>query len=111
MVFVVNAFFLSFCEKKKEAENEEKNISGLQKKAKVNVNIDCFSLIKGQWKLFKGQWNVREKLGNCNFLMSGNPERYCDLKLVGAKGEPYPASKVACKGFLHFLLFFISGEV
>ena len=48
MVFVVNAFFPSFCEKKKEAENEENNIGGLQKKAKVNVNIDCFSLIKGQ---------------------------------------------------------------
>ena len=38
----------SFCEKRKETENEEKNIGGLQKKAKVNVNIDCFSLIKGQ---------------------------------------------------------------
>ena len=32
------------------------------KKAKVNVNMDCFSLIKGQWKLFKGQWKVREFL-------------------------------------------------
>ena len=32
------------------------------KKAKVNVNMDCFSLIKGQWKLFKGQWKVGEFL-------------------------------------------------
>ena len=32
------------------------------KKAKVNVNMDCFSLIKGQWKLFKGQWKVKELL-------------------------------------------------
>ena len=30
------------------------------KKAKANVNINCFSLIKGQ--------------GSCNFLMSGNPD-------------------------------------
>ena len=54
----------SFREKRKETENEEKNIGGLQKKAKVNVNIDCFSLIKGQWKLFKGQGKVKEKSGN-----------------------------------------------
>ena len=32
------------------------------KKAKVNGNMDCFSLIKDQWKLFKGQWKVREFL-------------------------------------------------
>ena len=32
------------------------------KKTKANVNIDCFSLIKGQWKLFKVQWKVREFL-------------------------------------------------
>ena len=34
------------------------------KKAKANVNMDCFSLIKGQWKLFKSQWKVTEKSGN-----------------------------------------------
>ena len=38
----------SFREKQKEVENEEKNIDGLQKKAKANVNMDCFSLIQGQ---------------------------------------------------------------
>ena len=32
----------------KEVENEEININSLQKKAKANVNIDCFSLMKGQ---------------------------------------------------------------
>ena len=52
MVFVVNAFFQipssSFREKQKEVENEERNVGGLQKKAKANVNIDCFSLIEGQ---------------------------------------------------------------
>ena len=36
------------------------------KKAKANENIDCFSLIKGQWKLFKGQWKVKEFLLNFN---------------------------------------------
>ena len=49
----MNAFFQipssSFGEKRrKEVENEEKYIDGLQKKTKANVNIDCFSLIKGQ---------------------------------------------------------------
>ena len=52
MVFVVNAFFQNpsspFREKRKEVENEEKNIDGLVKKTKANVNINCFSLIKGQ---------------------------------------------------------------
>ena len=52
MVYVVNALFQipfsSFREKWKEVENEEKNINGLQKKAKGNVNIDCYSSIKGQ---------------------------------------------------------------
>ena len=32
------------------------------KKAKVNGNMDCFSLIKDQWKRFKGQWKVGEFL-------------------------------------------------
>ena len=44
VVFVVNAFFQipssSFHTKRKEFENEEKNIDGLQKKAEVNVNVD-----------------------------------------------------------------------
>ena len=28
--------------------------------SKIVVNMDCFLLIKGQWKLFKGQGKVRE---------------------------------------------------
>ena len=28
----------------------------------------------GQWKLFCGQWKVREKSGICFILMGGNPE-------------------------------------
>ena len=52
MVFAVNDFFQipssTFREKRKEVENEEKNVDGLQKKTKANVNIDCYSLIKGQ---------------------------------------------------------------
>ena len=55
MVFFLNAFFQipssSFREKQKEGENEERNVDGLQKKAKANVNIDCFSLIEGQGKV------------------------------------------------------------
>ena len=51
----------SFCKKQKEVKNEEKNIDGPQK-AKVNVNIDCYSLIKGQRK-------VREKSEIFNFLV------------------------------------------
>ena len=31
-----------------ERENEEKNSDGLQKKAKVDVNMNCFSLIKAR---------------------------------------------------------------
>ena len=55
MVFVLNAFFQipssSFRKKRKEIENEKKNISDLQKKTKANVDIDFFALIKGQWKV------------------------------------------------------------
>ena len=40
----------------------KRNYQWPAKIAKVNVNVDCFSLIKGQWKLFKGQWKVREFL-------------------------------------------------
>ena len=40
----------------------KRNYQWPAKIAKVNVNMDCFSLIKGQWKLFKGQWKVREFL-------------------------------------------------
>ena len=47
-------------EKRKEVENEKKKKRWPAKKAKANVNIDCFSLIKGQYKLFKGQRKVRE---------------------------------------------------
>ena len=46
----------SVCKKQKEVENEEKNIDSLQKKAKAKVNIDYFSLMNGQWKVFEGQW-------------------------------------------------------
>ena len=54
MVFVVNDFFqipsFSFREKRKKFETEEESVVGQQKKTKANVNIDCFSLIKGQGK-------------------------------------------------------------
>ena len=45
MVFVVNAFRLP--RKAEMVENEEINIDSLQK-AKANVSIGCFSLIRGQ---------------------------------------------------------------
>ena len=32
----------------------KREISMAAKKAKVNVNVDCYSLIKGQWKLMSG---------------------------------------------------------
>ena len=71
MVFIVNAFLqipsYSVRAKQKEVENEEKTIDAPpppKKKAEVNGNMDCFSLIKDQWKLFKGQWKVRENSGN-----------------------------------------------
>ena len=54
MVFIVDAFIQipssSFRKKQKNVENEEKTVDGLQKKAKENVNMDCFSLIEGQEK-------------------------------------------------------------
>ena len=54
MVFIVDAFIQipssSFRKKRKDVENEEKTVDGLQKKAKENVNMDCFSLIEGQEK-------------------------------------------------------------
>ena len=28
--------------------------------SKIDVNMDCFLLIKGQWKLFQGQGKVRQ---------------------------------------------------
>ena len=64
VVFIVKAFFqipsFSFRKKLKEDENEEKTIDGLQKKAKVNVKIDCFSLKKVGENCLK----VSEKSGN-----------------------------------------------
>ena len=58
--FLPNSFFLFAREKREKFENEEKSVDGQQKKNKANLKIDCFSLIKGQWKLFKGQGKVRE---------------------------------------------------
>ena len=57
----------SFCKKQKEVKSEEKNTDGPQK-AKVNVNIDCYSLIK---RSAKSQGKVREFL--TFWCMSGNP--------------------------------------
>ena len=57
--FLSNSFFL-FLQKVERGWKWRENYGWLAKKAKVNVNMDCFSLIKGQWKLFKGQWKVRE---------------------------------------------------
>ena len=59
VVVIVKAFFQipssSSREKRKEVENEKKKKRWPAKEAKANVNIDCFLLIKGQYKLFKGQ--------------------------------------------------------
>ena len=63
--FLPNTFFLFPREKREKFENGEKNVDGRQKRTKANGKIDCFSLIKGQWKLFKGQGKVREFLTFC----------------------------------------------
>ena len=61
-----DAFLTKSSQKQKEAENEEKKLyQWPAKKAKASLNMDCFSSIKGQRKLFKCQ-------GIFNFLMSGN---------------------------------------
>ena len=59
--FLPNSFFL-FPWKAERGWKWREKYRWPAKKAKANVNIDCFSLIKGQWKLFKGQWKVREFL-------------------------------------------------
>ena len=59
--FLPNSFFL-FLQKVERGWKWRENYGWPAKKAKVNVNMDCFSLIKGQWKLFKGQRKVREFL-------------------------------------------------
>ena len=61
--FRPNSFFL-FPRKAERSWEWREKYRWPAKKARANVNIDCFSLIKGQWKLFKGQWEVREKSGN-----------------------------------------------
>ena len=54
-----NSFFL-FPQKTERAWKRKEKYRWPASKAKGNENIDCFSLIKGQWKLFKGRWKVRE---------------------------------------------------
>ena len=55
-------FRLPLSTKSRNRVKMKRNYQWPAKIAKVNVNMDCFSLIKGQWKLFKGQWKVREFL-------------------------------------------------
>ena len=55
-------FRLPLSTKSRNRVKMKRNYHWPAKIAKVNVNMDCFSLIKGQWKLFKGQWKVREFL-------------------------------------------------
>ena len=55
-------FLLPLSTKSGNRVKMKRNYQWPAKIAKVNVNMDCFSLIKGQWKLFKGQWKVREFL-------------------------------------------------
>ena len=58
--FLPNSFFL-FPRKVERGWKLTEKYRWPTKNAKVNVNIDCFSSIKGQWKLFnKGQGQVRE---------------------------------------------------
>ena len=82
--FLRNSFFL-FWRKAERGWKWREIYRWPAKKAKANVNIDCFSLIIGQWKLSKGQWKVREKSLNfwlsdewqpCNwsFLLDQTPE-------------------------------------
>jgi len=47
-------------QKRKKVENEEKNLNGLQKKAKANYKYGLFLITKSQWKLFQDHWEVRE---------------------------------------------------
>ena len=53
--FLPNSFFL-FPQKAERGWKWRENYQRLGKKAKVNENMDCFSLLNGQWKLFKVQW-------------------------------------------------------
>ena len=53
--FLPNSFFL-FPQKAERGWKWRENYQRLGKKAKVNESMDCFSLLKGQWKLFKVQW-------------------------------------------------------
>ena len=62
--FLPNTFFL-FPRKAEKVWNWREKCRWAAKKTKANLNIDCFSLIKGQWKLFKGQGKVREFLTFC----------------------------------------------
>ena len=90
-----NAFYQipssSFRFSQKEVENEDKNIDGLQKKLKW-METDCYSSIKGQWKLFKGKWKVKESQGISNFLMSGNPEWHLQIPPPKYKISPPKAT-------------------
>ena len=62
-------WMLSFLFPRKEGRGWKwrENYRWPAEKAKVKVNMDCFSLIKGQWKL-----SVKSQ-GIFIFLMSGNP--------------------------------------
>ena len=54
-----NSFFL-FPQKTERGWKGKEKYRWPANKAKANENIGCFSLIKRQWKLFKGRWKVRE---------------------------------------------------
>ena len=60
--FFPNSFFLA-----ERGWKWRENYGWPAEKAKVKVNMDCFSLIKGQWKLSE------KSQGIFIFLMSGNP--------------------------------------
>ena len=61
----------------------------LKTKRKISMackksNIDCFSLIQGQWKLFKSQWKVSWKWGSffTFWWVAALLKRLCDGCLV-----------------------------
>ena len=59
--FLPNSFLL-FPQKSERGWKWREKYQWAAKEAKANVNMGCSSLIKGQWKLFIGQWKVREFL-------------------------------------------------
>ena len=61
---ISSQFLLPLSAKSGKRLKMKRKMSMACKETKANVDIDYFSLIKGQWKLFKVHWKVRNKSGN-----------------------------------------------